>query len=103
MSDHTGTASIGITALIPCYNEIECIDLVYRQVRDELDGYLDIEILFVDDGSSDGTLDRIKSFAERDKSVRYISFARNFGQEAAFSAGFAYAAEPWTVQLDADL
>lgn len=103
MSDRTATASMGITALIPCYNEIDCVDLVYQQVSAELDGYLDVEVLFVDDGSTDGTLERIKSFAADDPRVHYLSFARNFGQEAAFSAGFAYAGKPWTVQLDADL
>jgi glycosyltransferase involved in cell wall biosynthesis len=93
----------GITALIPCFNEVECIDRVYREVTDALDGYEAHEILFVDDGSTDGTLAHIKRFAEADPHVHYVSFTRNFGQEAALSAGYAYAAMPWTVQLDADL
>ncbi|GAA3018500.1 glycosyltransferase family 2 protein [Streptosporangium longisporum] len=93
----------GITAMIPCYNEAACVEQAYREIRSELLRYDDVEILFVDDGSDDGTLDAIKSFAARDPLVKYISFARNFGLEAAFSAGFKYASKPWTVQFDADL
>jgi polyisoprenyl-phosphate glycosyltransferase len=93
----------GVTAMIPCYDEVECIDRCYQEVRKELSRYSPREILFIDDGSSDGTLERIKKFAENDPQVNYISFSRNFGLEAAFSAGFRYASMPWTVQLDADL
>jgi hypothetical protein len=92
----------GITAVVPCYNEIEAIDRAYREIRAALRDY-DAELLFVDDGSTDGTLERIRQLAERDPAVRYLALARNFGQEAAFSAGFKYASKPWTVQLDADL
>jgi glycosyltransferase involved in cell wall biosynthesis len=92
-----------LTAMVPCYNEEDCIDRAYREIAAELAGYADCEILFVDDGSSDTTLARIKGFAAADPRVRYISFARNFGLEAAFSAGFKYASKHWTVQLDADL
>lgn len=93
----------GITAMVPCYNEIDCVERAYREIRAELARYDDVELLFVDDGSTDGTLDAIKGFAAEDSRVKYISFARNFGLEAAFSAGFKYASKPWTVQFDADL
>ena len=93
----------GITAIVPCFDEIECIDRCYAEIRAELERYPRREILFIDDGSTDGTLERIKSFQGADPCVQYISFARNFGLEAAFSAGFRYASMPWTVQLDADL
>ncbi|GAA3080170.1 glycosyltransferase family 2 protein [Streptosporangium carneum] len=93
----------GITAMIPCYNEIDCVERAYREIRAELVKYEDVELLFVDDGSTDGTLEAIKGFAAEDPLVKYISFARNFGLEAAFSAGFKYASKMWTVQFDADL
>lgn len=93
----------GITAMIPCYNEADCIERAYQEIRSELMRYDDVELLFIDDGSTDGTLEAIKGFAATDPLVKYLSFARNFGLEAAFSAGFKYASKPWTVQFDADL
>ncbi|MFI6789201.1 glycosyltransferase family 2 protein [Nonomuraea sp. NPDC050383] len=103
MSDSAPNTRSGITAMVPCYNEIACIERAYREIRAELRRYDDVELLFVDDGSTDGTLDAIKRFAAEDPAVKYISFARNFGLEAAFSAGFTYASKRWTVQFDADL
>lgn len=100
-ADH-GRTGTGLTAVIPCFNEAEGIDRTYDEVVSELSHY-DLELLFVDDGSTDSTLSRIKSLAARDRRVRYISLSRNFGQEAAFGAGFDYASKPWIVQLDADL
>ncbi|WP_426501926.1 glycosyltransferase family 2 protein [Dactylosporangium sp. McL0621] len=102
-TDEACDLQCALTAMIPCYNEEECIDRAYREIAAELAAYPDAEMLFVDDGSRDGTLDKIKAFAAADPRVRYISFARNFGLEAAFSAGFKYASKRWTVQLDADL
>lgn len=96
-------ASFGLTAIVPCHNEVECIDRCYETIARELERYADTEILFIDDGSTDGTLERIKHFADHDERVRYISFSRNFGLESAFTAGFTYASKPWSVQLDADL
>jgi hypothetical protein len=93
---------LGITAVIPCLNEAAGLAHTYAEVSAQLDRY-DAELLFIDDGSGDRTLELIKSFAAGDPRVSYISFTRNFGQEAAISAGFRYAAKPWIVQLDADL
>ena len=92
-----------LTALVPCYNEEACLERAYREIAAELGRFTDCEILFVDDGSTDRTLELIKAIARTDERVKYISFSRNFGLEAAFSAGFRYAAKRWTVQLDADL
>jgi glycosyltransferase involved in cell wall biosynthesis len=89
--------------MVPCYNEIDCIQQAYQEIRAQLGRYDDVEILFVDDGSTDGTLDVIKAAAAEDPLVKYISFTRNFGLEAAFSAGFSYASKRWTIQFDADL
>lgn len=93
---------VPVTALLPCYNEGAQVDVAHAAVDAALSAY-DLEILFVDDGSTDDTLARIRALAERDPRVRWLSFSRNFGLEAAFSAGFRYAGRPWVVQLDADL
>lgn len=92
-----------ITAMVPCFDEEACIEQAYREISAAMAAFADYEILFVDDGSRDRTLELIKKFAAGDSRVRYLAFARNFGLEAAFSAGFKYASHPWTVQLDADL
>jgi biotin carboxylase len=98
-----GIRPIGVTAVVPCCDEVDGIDFAYERIAAELGRYDDVELLFVDDGSTDGTLDRIKAFADADPRVSYLSFTRNFGLEAAFSAGFKYASKDWVVQLDADL
>jgi biotin carboxylase len=94
---------IRLTAVVPCCDEADGIDLAYQRIATELSRYDDVELLFVDDGSTDRTLDRIKTFADADPRVFYLSFTRNFGLEAAFAAGFKYASKDWVVQLDADL
>jgi hypothetical protein len=93
----------GLTVVIPCLNEEGNIAAVYREVVTELARYAPLEVLFVDDGSTDGTLAEIKDLASRDARVAYLSFTRNFGFEAAFSAGYRYAHQPWILHLDADL
>jgi biotin carboxylase len=98
-----GVEPIRVTAVVPCCDEADGIDLAYQRIAAELSRYDDVELLFVDDGSTDGTLDRIKAFAHADRRVFYLSFTRNFGLEAAFAAGFKYASKDWVVQLDADL
>jgi len=93
-----------LTVLVPCYNEGAQVDVLYEAIDAVLSvRHPDLEILLVDDGSTDDTLARIKRLADRDARVRYLSFSRNFGMEAAFSAGFRYASKPWVAQLDADL
>jgi hypothetical protein len=94
-------ADAGLSVVIPCYNEVDNVEHVCAEVLAEL-GHLDLELIFVDDGSTDGTLDVIKRLALSDPRVRYISFTRNFGFEAAFSAGYRYASRPWILHLDAD-
>ncbi|MFF5225863.1 glycosyltransferase family 2 protein [Dactylosporangium sp. NPDC000521] len=96
-------APASLTAFIPCFNEEHQVDEVHATIDAELSGYPGLEILFVDDGSTDGTLAKVKALAERDPRVRYVSFSRNFGLEAAHGAGFRYAGGEWVVQLDADL
>lgn len=103
-ADLTGeVAAASLTALVPCFNEGGQVEAVHAAIDAALSGRTQLEILFVDDGSSDDTLARIRHLAARDPRVRYLSFSRNFGLEAAFSAGFRYARTTWVAQLDADL
>jgi glycosyltransferase involved in cell wall biosynthesis len=100
--ESAGQSGFGLTAVVPCYDEGESIVPAYAEIVSELGGY-DLELLFIDDGSRDETLSRIRELAAVDPRVQYVSFARNFGFEAAFSAGYRYASRPWIVHLDADL
>jgi len=91
----------GLSVVIPCFNEVDNVEPVYREIVRELAG-CELELLFVDDGSTDQTLDVVKRLADSDARVQYISFTRNFGFEAAFSAGYRYARRPWVLHVDAD-
>ena len=94
-----------LSLIIPCFNEEEALTPFYaelKRVLNELDGY-DFQILFIDDGSKDGTLALMEKFAEQDKDVEYISFSRNFGKEAAMYAGFKNADGDYVAVMDADL
>lgn len=102
MTDSTDSpARSGLTVVIPCFNEVDNVEPSYREILDEL-GTFDIEIVYVDDGSTDGTLEIIRQLAATDSRIQFISFTRNFGFEAAFSAGYRYASRPWILHIDAD-
>lgn len=93
-----------LSLIIPCYNEEQALPLFYEEtsrVLAEMD--CKCEMLFVNDGSRDGTLGVIKALAERDERVRYLSFSRNFGKEAAMFAGFCNAHGEVVTVMDADL
>lgn len=100
-STFPGPTTSGLSVVIPCFNEVENVEPSYREITNELDGY-SLELFYVDDGSVDGTLDKIRALAREDPRVRYVSFSRNFGFEAAFSAGYRYASRPWILHVDAD-
>ncbi|HEY7489048.1 MAG TPA: glycosyltransferase family 2 protein [Streptosporangiaceae bacterium] len=97
------TRDTGLTAVVPCYNESRQVEVAYEGILGALGEIGDLEILFIDDGSADDTLERMRKLASVDDRVRYLSFTRNFGLSAAITAGFRYASRPWIVQLDADL
>lgn len=94
-----------ISIVVPCYNEYESLDYFYaettRVIREMKD--VEFELLFIDDGSADGTLDKLKKLAERDERVFYLSFSRNFGKEAGIYAGLQNATGDYVVIMDADL
>ena len=91
--------------MIPAYNEEETIPLLYdelNKVLETIPGY-EFEILFVNDGSNDNTLNILRNIQQRDTRINYISFSRNFGKETAMAAGFDYVTGDAAVILDADL
>ncbi len=93
-----------ISVVVPCYNEEEALSFFYKKIKkvsEEMDS--DFELIFVDDGSIDKTLDVLKGFSQSDKSVRYISFSRNFGKEAAMYAGLEASNGDLVAVMDADL
>lgn len=95
-----------ITLVVPCYNESESLPLFFKEVdkiSKEMKNDAEFEFLFVNDGSRDNTLEIIKEFALKDKRVRYISFSRNFGKEAAMFAGLENATGDYVTMMDADL
>ena len=94
-----------LSIIVSCYNEEEAIPLFYKEVLSvsKKMNYLDFEFLFVNDGSVDKTLDILKKLNKKDKRVRYISFSRNFGKEAAMYAGLVNAKGDYITLMDADL
>lgn len=91
--------------VVPAYNEEEALPIFYEEayrVEAELPG-VEIEYLFIDDGSSDKTLKVLRSLHKKDARVRYVSFSRNFGKEAAIYAGLQNATGDYVAILDADL
>ena len=97
-----------LTIIVPCFNEQEVLPLFIEAitpVRKELieKHELNTELLFIDDGSGDKTLELLRDFHEKDASVRYISFSKNFGKEAAILAGLKNSKGDYTVLMDSDL
>ena len=94
-----------ITIIVPCYNEEEVIDLFYPEVQRHLKNIPDCEFdyIFVNDGSRDGTLEKLRGLAEKYSDVGYLSLSRNFGKEAAMMAGIDYAEGDAVIIMDADL
>ncbi len=95
-----------ISLIIPCYNEGTNVELLYKelsQIMDKLIRQYEFEILFINDGSSDHTLDVLKLLAKQHTNVKYISFSRNFGKEAAMYCGFKNVTGDLVAVMDADM
>lgn len=98
-----------LSIIVPCYNEEEVLPLFYEEIRkvmaqmQETYPELCFELLFIDDGSKDKTLEILRSMSLADKQVRYISFSRNFGKEAGMYAGLENSKGDFVVIMDADL
>ena len=94
-----------ITIIIPAYNEEESLPFLYERLEKlmkSINNY-EFEILFVNDGSKDKTIDLIKEYREKDNRISYVDFSRNFGKETAMIAGLDYAKGDCVIFMDADL
>src|SRR5205085_6811488 len=95
---------MSVSVVVPICNELENIPPLYQQLAAVLSSLLrPWEIVFVDDGSTDGSADRLKQIAAADERVKLIRFRRNFGQTAALQAGIHHSAGETIVTLDGDL
>ncbi|HCR72495.1 MAG TPA: glycosyltransferase [Anaerolineae bacterium] len=95
---------ITYSIVAPIYNEIDNLPELYRRVKEVMDASNETwELILVDDGSTDGSTDKIRELAQQDKKVRPVIFARNFGHQVAITAGWDYARGDAIVIIDADL
>lgn len=94
-----------VSILVPCYNEEASLPLLYPELKKLMDNEKDYEweVLFVNDGSKDNTINIIKGLRESDKRICYVDLSRNFGKENAMLAGFDYVTGDCMVIMDADL
>lgn len=94
-----------ISIIVPCYNEEAALPIYYREMSKVMDQMKDVEfeILFVDDGSTDQTLQQMKILNDQDERCQYFSFSRNFGKEAAIYAGLKNATGDYAAIMDVDL
>lgn len=93
-----------ISIIVPCYNEEQTVSLFYNEIVKIAKAIKkDFEFIFVNDGSIDKTIDIIKKLSRKDKRVKYISFSRNFGKEAAMYAGLELSSGDYVAIMDADL
>ena len=96
-----------LSVIVPCYNEEENVKYFYEELMKNQSFFekkkLDVEIIYVDDGSKDKTVEEVKKLKEKADHVHLISFSRNFGKEAGIYAGFQKAKGDYVVMMDADL
>ena len=96
-----------LSIIVPCYNEEESVPLFYQEaIKQETffhEKDVELELIFVDDGSKDKTVEEVKKLRKKDERIHLVSFSRNFGKEAAIIAGLEKAKGDFTVLMDADL
>lgn len=96
-----------LSVIVPCYNEEENVPYFYEELMKLTPFFeekkLDLELIYVDDGSKDGTVGEIKKLNDKDSRVKLVSFSRNFGKESAIYAGFRKSKGDYVVMMDADL
>lgn len=95
-----------LSIVVPCYNEQDAMPIFYNEVfkvAEKMKNSVDFEIIFVDDGSNDNTLQVARDLSEKDNRIKYLSFSRNFGKESAIYAGLKKAAGDLVAIMDVDL
>ncbi len=96
-----------LSVIVPCYNEEENVPYFYEELMKLTPFFeekkLTLELIYVDDGSKDGTVGEVKKLNEKDDRVKLVSFSRNFGKESAIYAGFRKSKGDYVVMMDADL
>ena len=96
-----------LSVIVPCYNEEENVPLFYEELLKTEPFFrereIELEILYVDDGSGDRTVEEVKKLREKDERVHLVSFSRNFGKEAAMYAGLELSGGDYVVMMDVDL
>jgi dolichol-phosphate mannosyltransferase len=94
-----------LSVIIPCYNEESVIETTYRRVKAVLDSLrlISVQMIFINDGSKDKTLDILSDIAKKDRSAKVINFSRNFGHQAAVTAGIHHCTTDFAIIIDADL
>lgn len=94
-----------VTILVPAYNEQDVLNMLYERLVNIMNSNFkyDFELLFINDGSKDKTLDIIRNLREKDKRICYVNLSRNYGKETAMMAGFDYCKGDCVIILDADL
>lgn len=91
-----------LSVVVPCYNEEESLEFFLDEIQNTLADY-NYEVIFINDGSEDSTLEKIRNLANSNPNVKYISFSRNFGKESAIYAGLVNATGNLICLIDADL
>lgn len=94
-----------ISIIVPCYNEEESLPIYYEEMKKIMKkmNYVKFELIFINDGSSDNTLNILRKLSKEDSRVRYISFSRNFGKEAGILAGLKATKGDFVAMMDVDL
>lgn len=94
-----------LSVIVPCYNEEEALPFYYEEMCKLMKkmSYVNFEIIFINDGSKDKTLEIVKELAKKDKRIKYISFSRNFGKEAGILAGLKSSTGDYICMMDVDL
>lgn len=96
-----------LSVIVPCYNEEESVELFYEELTRN-DPYfaqkdMELELLYIDDGSVDRTVEEVRKLRDRDERVHLVSFSRNFGKEAAMFAGMEHSRGDYVVIMDVDM